>query len=262
MADKKSITQTLSLYPDAGELFKSKTKSSSGLVFFIHFFGGNKKILKRHVELITELGFDAYIFNIKDSIKDYSYFPFSAKSKKFGLKHVIADQIEMHLNLFPEFKNKIVFSFSNISACAIEAISRRIKIENKNDVKAMLCDSGPGMDVITSSFNLMKYQFKVNSIFARTATAAIFSMGWSYQLNKDLHTDLENFPNNFPLLSIRGWRDQLISHQSIDAVFQPHTNLKWKKLNLPEAGHVNGLRDFPNEYKPAVENFLSTVKFI
>jgi hypothetical protein len=249
------------MYPDAGELFKSKKntkKSSDHLVFFVHFFKGNKKILKRHIDFVNELGFDAYAFNLKDSMSDYSYFPLS-QSKKFGLKHVLADQIQMHLDLLPEYKNKIVFSFSNVSACAMEAIVHRIEDEHGDDIKAMVCDSGPGTDVLSSSYNLIKHQLKVKSLISRLVRSPFFALGWSPLLNKDVYQDLSKFPKNFPILSIRGWRDQLISHQSIDQIFKPHTQLKWRKLNLPEAGHVNGLRDFPSEYKPAVEDFLSYV---
>ena len=265
MANQKSVTQTLmeksqtSLYPDEGELFKSHStedKSSAYLVFFVHFLGGHKKVLKRHVELVNELGFDAYVFNVNDSWKDYSYVPVSKKSKKFGLKHAMADQIENHLNLFPNYKNKIVFAFSNISASAIEAIARRIETKNAKDIKAMICDSGPGMDFMSASYNLIKHQLKIRSFFSRLVRTPILAYGWSPHLNKDISADLEKFPKNFPILSIRGWRDLLITPQSIDQVFEPHKNLKWKKLNLPEGGHINGLRDFPSEYRPGLEAFL------
>lgn len=246
------------IYPDDGELFKSKKNSkqpSEYLVFFVHFLKGHKKVLKRHVELVNDMGFDAYVFNLKDDMKDYSYLPFS-KAKKFGLKHALADQIESHLNLFPKYKKKIVFAFSNIAACAIEAISRRIENDHAKDIKAMICDSGPGTDFMTASYNLIKYQFRIKSLAARMIYAPVFALGWSPRFNKDIHDDLENFPKNFPILSIRGWRDQLISTKSIDDVFEPHKQIKWRKLNLPEAGHINGLRDFPSEYSPAVEDFL------
>lgn len=248
-------------YPDEGEFFRNtKTdKTSSHLVFFVHFLNGHKKVLKRHIEFVNELGFDAYVFNLNDSLKDYHYLPFNRKSKKFGLKHMLADQIEMHLNLFPNYKNKIVFAFSNIAASAMEAIVHRIETKKSKDIKAMICDSGPGSHFMNDAFNLLKYEMKVNSFASRLVRAPLFAFAWSPKLNSDIHKDLEKFPKNFPLLSIRGWRDQLISPQSIDEVFEPHANLKWKKLNLPEAGHVNGLRDFPSEYRPAVESFLHEV---
>ena len=247
------------LYPDDGELFKApslKGKPSSHLVFFVHFLGGHKKVLKRHIDFVNELGFDAYVFNLNDAWKDYSYLPISKKSKKFGLKHVMAGQIENHLNLFPHYKNKIVFAFSNIAACAMEAIARRIETKKAKDIKAMICDSGPGLDFMSSSYNLIKHQFKIKSFLSRLIRTPIVAYGWSSKLNKDVYDDLEKFPKNFPVLSIRGWRDLLVTPQSIDEVFEPHKNIKWKKLNLPEAGHINGLRDFPSEYRPGVEAFL------
>lgn len=260
MADKKSKPQTLN-YPDQGELFKAHPeKKSEYLIFFCHFLKGHKKALKRHVEFMNELGIDAYVFNLKDDFKDYKYIPLSRRTKKIGLKHVLADQIEDQLNLFPEYKKKIVFAFSNIAGCAIEAIVRRQETHNIKDVKGLICDSGPGMSFLKSSYNLFKYQFKINSFLLRMTLTGPFALAWSPEMNADIHKDLEKFPDEFPVLSIRGWRDQLISAESINAVFEPHKNLKWKKVNLPEAGHINGLRDFPNEYKPPVEDFLKAFK--
>ena len=47
------------IYPDDGELFKAQQRKSDILIFFVHFFQGHKKALKRHIELVNELGFDA-----------------------------------------------------------------------------------------------------------------------------------------------------------------------------------------------------------
>lgn len=263
MADKKSVAQTLkhSNFPDEGEFFKNSLKDtpSSYLVIFVHFLNGHKKVLRRHIDLVNELGYDAYVFNLNDSLKDYSYFPLSRRNKKFGLKHVLAEQIENHINLFPEYKNKIIYAFSNIAACAMEAVSHRMTDQKAKDIKAMICDSGPGADFMTSAFNLFRYELKVNSFTSRLLQAPLFALAWSPKLNCDVHQDLKTFPKNFPILSIRGWRDQLISPDSIDKIFEPHQNLKWKKLNLPEAGHINGLRDFPSEYRPGVESFLDEI---
>lgn len=249
------------IYPDEGELFKSTVSkpNSSGklkpLVFFVHFLKGHKKALKRHIQLVNELGYDAYAFNLQDSWKKHQYLPYSHESKKFGLKHALADQIETHLNLLPEFPEKIIFSFSNISASAMEAMARRFE-KKQNDIVAMICDSGPGVDFFQSAYNLVKYQFEENSILMRLIKTPLIAYGWSKSLNKDVHYDLQKFPEGFPILSIRGWRDRLVPPESIDKIFEPHSNLKWRKLNLPEASHVNGLRDFPSEYIPEVQTFL------
>ena len=42
----------------------------------------------------------------------------------------------------------------------------------------------------------------------------------------------------------------------IDMVFEPHEHIDWEKLSLPEGKHLNGLKDFADEYKPAVKKFL------
>ena len=124
-------------YPDEGELFKvekSKKKSDS-LIFFVHFFKGHKKALKRHVELVNEFGYDAYVFNLRDSFKEHQLLPYSPISKKFGMKHALADQIEEHLDLLPEYKNKIVFAFSNVAGSAIEALLNFARERGFKEVK-------------------------------------------------------------------------------------------------------------------------------
>lgn len=243
------------MYPDQGELFRAKDKKSKHLIFFVHFFQGHKRALKRHIEFVNELGFDAYAFNLKDSPKDHFYVPYSHVSKQFGMKHALADQIEEHLNLLPEFDSKVVFAFSNVAGCAMEAIARRMQSQ-KNDVTAMICDSGPGSQFIYSSYKLLQEQIGVKSWPMKILRTPMVAFGWSPKLHKDITNDLNKFPQNFPILSIRGWRDKLISPEHIDQIFEPHKNLNWKKLSLPEAGHLNGLRDFPTEYRPAVQNFL------
>jgi hypothetical protein len=244
-------------FPDDGEIFKSANKKSEHLIFFAHFFQGHKKALKRHIEFVNELGFDAYAFNLKDSPKEHFFVPYSHVAKQFGMKHALADQIGEHLELLNEYKTKILFAFSNVAGCAIEAHARRLK-EGKNDVVGMICDSGPGGDnFIMSSYMLLQEQIGVKSLPLKIIGTPALAFGWSPKLNKDIRVDLKSFPKGFPLLSIRGWRDRLIPPSDIDKVFDDHSNLSWKKLSLPEAGHLNGLRDFPSEYRPAVEEFLN-----
>lgn len=255
------------IYPDEGELFfaqpdKNTPTVNKPLIFFVHFLGGHKKVLKRHIDLVNSLGFDAYVFNLKDSWKDHAYLPYSHRSRKFGLKHAMADQIEEHLNQFEQYPQKIIFSFSNISGSAFEAVAHRIKQHHANDVLAAICDSGPGLEFITSAYHLVKYQFKTKSLALRLIQTPIVALGWSPHLNKDIADDLKLMPQGFPILSIRGWKDLLISPNSIDSIFEPHPNLNWKKLNLPEAGHINGLKDFADDYIPPVARFLKEVSVL
>lgn len=242
-------------FPDQGEIFKSANKKFADLIFFVHFYQGHKKALLRHIRFVNQLGYDAYVFNLKDKATEHYLLPYSEISHKFGMKHALADQIEQHLDLMKEYSSKIMFCFSNISACAFEAMARRPDIY----FKALICDSGPSFQFIKSAYRLFTYAQPIPFKPLRLLSTPFFALGWSKELHKDIHTDLKKFRQDFPILSIRGWKDRLISPKDIDEVFLPMTHLNWQKLSLPEAEHLTGLRDFPNEYKPAVENFLKQI---
>ena len=242
-------------YPDEGELFNAAEKKSDHLIFFAHFFKGHKKALRRHVELVNSLGYDAYVFNLRDDFGEHYFVPYSEISEKFGMKHALADQIEEHLNELPEYKTKIIFAFSNVAGSAIEAMGRR----DSQDIVALICDSGPGRSFVDSSFKLAKQQFKIKFLPLTMLATPMVILGWSKDMNKDVALDLQKLPEGFPILSIRGWKDKLITPSSIDKIFEPCKNLNWVKLALPEAGHVSGLKEFPDEYKAGIVNFLNSL---
>lgn len=226
--------------------------SSDTLIFFVHFYHGHKKALIRHIRFVNQLGFDAYAFNLKDKIQDHQWLPYSTKSKKIGLKHALADQIEEHLDLLSAYKKKIVFAFSNISGCAIEVLARRQDF----GVQALVCDSGPAFDFMTSAKKLYTYAEPIKFWPLRKIATHLLAKGWSPDLHRDIPADLQKLPEGFQVLSIRGWKDPLMNAADMDRVFANCANINWQKLSLPEAGHLNGLRDFANEYKPVVAEFL------
>jgi pimeloyl-ACP methyl ester carboxylesterase len=241
------------MYPDEGELFKAKEKKSDHLIFFVHFFKGQKKNLRRHIELVNELGYDAYAFNLRTDFSDHYYVPYSETSEKFGMKHALADQIEDNLDELPEYKTKIMFAFSNVAGSAIEVMARR----HEKDIVALVCDSGPGSAFVYSSYKLAQEQLKIKFLPFKLLATPLIMVGWSKGMNKDIPEDLRKLPEGFPVLSIRGWKDKLISPSHIDKIFEPCRNLRWTKLSLPEAGHLTGLRDFPNEYRAGLTSFLA-----
>ncbi len=244
------------MFPDEGQLYPAQQRKSETLIFFAHHFQGHKKALRRHIEFVNELGFDAYAFNLNDSPKNHYYLPYSHVSKKFGMKHALADQIELHFNLMTKYKSKIVFGFSNITGCCIEFMARHFAAGH-TDIKAMVCDSGPGSHFVYSAFQLLEFQMGIKSLPLKILGTPFVALGWTPSLHKDIQIDLKKFPDEFPLLSIRGWKDPMISPKHIDEIFDSAKNLKWQKCGLPQAAHLNGLRDFPSEYKPAVEKFLN-----
>jgi hypothetical protein len=281
------MTKTTVSFPYEGRLFKSRKKKYDETLLFVPFFDATQRELARHVKLVCDLGYDTVVFdlqktpefmnfsqglftivkkwkdlkenlsanftaNLGASLKETLRLPISSQMK-FGLKHVYADQIENMLNLIPG--KKIIFAFSNPGGAAIEALARR----KCTDVTGVIFDSGPSGKFVESCANLGKYNWDINPLVLRYTLAPILSYAWSPELHKDLHTDLAQFPKGYKILSIRGWKDHLIPPDHIDAVFEPHDNLDWRKLSLPEADHLLGLRDYRDDYAPAVEKFLREI---
>lgn len=246
-----SKTQTSEL-PLNGEFFFSKNKQFKELIFFIHFYDGSKRNLLRHIRLVNEWGFDAFAFNLEGTHKNVFNLKMVNPHHKFGMKHMYASQIEALLNLIPQ--TKIVFSFSNPSASAIEAMSRR----HCSDIKALVCDSGPSDEFVYSAYQLFEHQYH-KGFLMRALLTPLMSLGWSLRLHKDVHEDLAKFPEGFPVLSIAGGKDPLIPPPHLEKVFKPHPQLDWTSATLPEAGHLNGLRDFKVEYTERLLPFLKKV---
>lgn len=231
---------------------KAKEKKFQELVVLVPFWGAERKSLKRHIEFLNELGYDCVDITLKDSWSEVATNFMSSKAQ-FGLKHVWADQVEATLNEFPG--PKIVFAFSNPSASAIEAIARR----HATDIKGLICDGGPSGQLWHSMVNFFTHETHLPTFPIRAIAAAATALTWHPRFLEVIHDDLKLFPKNFRILSVRGWKDPLITPKMIDMVFEPHRQLDWEKLSLPEGKHLNGLKDFPDEYKPKVTQFLKEV---
>lgn len=231
---------------------KAKQKKFQETIVMVPFFGAQRKNLHRHIEFLNELGYDCIACDLKDRWTDVAT-NFISSEARFGLKHVWADQIEAALNSVPG--NKIVFSFSNPSASAIEAIARR----HAADIKGLICDGGPSAQLWHSMVNFFTHETPLPFYPLKAAAAAATSFLWHPKFLQTIHDDLKIFPKDFRILSIRGWKDPLITPKMIDMVFEPHKQLDWQKLSLPEGQHLNGIKDFPNEYKPPVTQFLKEI---
>lgn len=238
--------------PSKGEYLATPLKKFSETVILVPFFGAKKKSLRRHVQFLHELGYDCVIFELNDHWQDMYKHIFSAEME-FGLKHVWTDQIEQILNEVPG--RKIVFSFSNPSASAIEAIARR----HANDIAGLICDSGPSANLRASMVNYFTYEEPIKLFPLKALASALTAFAWHPKFQQTIHEDLAKFPEHFRVLSIRGWKDKLITPDMIDKVFEPHGQIDWQKLSLPQAGHLLGLKDFHDEYSPTVTQFLRDI---
>lgn len=233
--------------------YPASEKKFSEAILFVHFFDGSPALIRRHIDLVNSLGFDTYAYQVGLHLSKRSIFDAIPGKMRLGLKSLWTKDVELALNHIPE--NKIVFAFSNPASAAIEAMAKRFK-KNKHDVVAMVCDSGPFADHLKCSYNLGKHYFEITNPLVNLPAAIAMSLLLSPFHEKHLHEDLNQFPDSFPILSIRGWKDELVPVKSIEKVFTPHSQLDLQSLVLPEAGHLNGLKDFADKYKPVVSEFL------
>jgi len=213
-------------------------------IFLVPFYGAKLAQLQRHISLFEGLGLEVSTISLS-----YRWTPHLNSRFEFGMKGLWTDEIEAGLNKI--VGPKIIFSFSNPCAAAIAAIVRR----RASDVVALICDSGPSGDFYKSVVGLLKYQFRIPAL-ALYPFSIGFYLGWSPNWNESLRQDVVRLPDGFPIFTVQGWRDLLISSEQIDKAFEAAKQVDRIKLNLPEAGHLNGLKLFPEIYKPALESFL------
>lgn len=230
--------------------YSSTKQALKPTLIFVPFFGGNEASLKKHFELADSLGLPHKFVNLNFNFLKFALRPVSARAHHFGMKSQWADQIELVLNETPG--PKILFSFSTPTMAAIECIRRR----HGHDVLALIADGGPSGELWSSIMNLMSKETKLPTWGLRALATTAASLCVDPDLKNICKKDLQQFPKNFQILSIRGWKDPLISPRQIDMVFAPHEQLKWQKLSLPDGVHLNGLRDFPVDYCEGVERFL------
>jgi pimeloyl-ACP methyl ester carboxylesterase len=247
-----SSKPTLNL-PFSGELFRAPEKKFNETMVLVPFFGGTKSMLRRHVDFLNKIGYDVVAFTLKNLEYTSPKFTLFSANQLLGVKHIWADQVEAILNQIPG--NKILFAFSNPSASAIEAIVRR----NATDVTGLVCDSGPSGHLLSSMYNYFSHYSPIKLIPLRALAALAMTLSWSPQFHSIVHGDLEKIPDGFKILSIRGWKDNIIPAHDIDKVFEPHLNVDWQRLSLPQAGHLNGLKDFAEEYETPVAEFLKGI---
>jgi len=236
--------------PFSAEYRASANRRFQETIVFVHHFGGSRRTVLRHLKLVDQLGFDTVRFDLLfNSTKPKDALPITG-DLRFGVRHVWADQIESILNALPG--RKILYSFSMPSGSALQAIAHR----RARDVRALICDGGPFLQMHKCIWNLYQHQYKVENPLLRASFTGASMLLWGMGYKEQMRRALSRIPKGFQVLSIRGWQDPLVPVSAIDEFFQLQSHLDVEVLSLTEAGHLNGLRDFHAEYAPRVQDFL------
>jgi pimeloyl-ACP methyl ester carboxylesterase len=237
--------------PYEAEIQLAKEKKFEETIIFVHHFGGDKRTVLRHVRLVNELGFDCVRFNLKFNMNPNNISAFG--DFKIGLRSVWAGQIQDILNAITG--KKILYSFSMPSAAAVQAMSQR----NAFEISGLICDGGPFLKIISRTWALYEKAYKVENKLLRAALT-ILSLGmWGPNFKGEMRKYFSNLPKDFPILSIRAGQDKLVPPAAIAELFALAVESKVEVFQIPNADHLEGLKNFAKEYSSQVESFLNKI---
>ena len=202
---------------------------------------GNHKTTGRHYRYLNEKGFDCVSFDLLlgSNPGKFKFHPY-LKYVYRGIFYLWTKQIRNVLDSVEG--DKILFAFSGPSLSSLWAASQR------PDVKKVICDGGPFHHVYQNTKNFFYYELGIKAHWFNAVAAYIAKLIWGYKPLTKLHKVLSQWPPNIPILSIRGVDDNIVALDSIRAVFNPHKNLTIEILEIPHGKHLDGMRDFPDQY--------------
>ena len=240
-------------YPYEGEVFEPSEKKFEEVIIFTHYYGGHKRNLKRHIQLVNALGFRAFVFNLSPQPFNHSFSILLSPRfyiSRFGKKWI--QEISEVIELFPE--KKIFFSFS-FSCNIVSILSPQI-----SNLKALVFDGGPFAEPLRNSWLYLSHQEKIHNVFLRALGVflwiALFDLG---VLRFKIKKSLRKLPKHFPILSFQGLEDKLVPPSSIQKLLNSISHLQLTSISLEKTHHLRGLKTQTDIYKKQLQSFLLKV---
>jgi len=226
--------------PDAG--------TGKPTVIFTHSMWGNHRITARHVKLFNDLGYSCVTFDLYKSTSIRETLALNWKKPGRFLYQELIDQITDVQNSVPG--PKIMFSLSGPSLCSLIASSSR------TDIVAFICDGGPFKEIYTCTLRMFRQQTSVPTLPLQMLVTGVACAFWGLQSYAHLQKALAAWPKDRPILSLRGGKDPIVFPENIAHAFADQPQLPLTVGMIPEAGHLDGLKNFPGLYKKLVMSFL------
>lgn len=218
-------------------------------VVLIHNTWSNYRAFRKHIKLVNELGFPCVAFDldlaqVSDGKNLSTWFLSTKRVYKVWEKN-IAEVLEQVPG------DKIIYSFSG------PAISAFLASEGRTDIRGIICDGGPFDDIWQCTYRLFEYAKILPTKILRLSalTLGVWQFGLDYP--RRLRKTLNQWPTDIPILSIRGDKDPIAIPEAIEKIFSPHAHLNITRLHLPEGTHLDGLKNFPDDYIPVLSSFLT-----
>lgn len=216
-------------------------------IIIVPFYEAKPAMLKRHQELLRELGYSS----------DICPLPYHMKAREFiryrSLQKFWADSIRQYLK--GQKEEFILFSFSNPGAASLRAISET----HLPLLRGLIFDSGPSGDFFPSIIGLLTHYRKWPTWLA-WPMAGVFYVLWGWDWNAGVREAVAKLPPDLPILSIQAGQDLLISPKQIKRAFEPRAaHAKYKEILFETASHLTPIKADPQLYRETLQSFLRSI---
>ena len=246
-----NVSSPLHSFPYEGEIFEPKEKKFEEIIVFVHWYGGHKKQLRRHIQFVNQLGFRALAFNLFPQPFKGSYA--FLKNPKTYFTTLLSRWSRQTLEVLSDVQKekKILFGFSFGCNVITQIFS---KIPNTT---AVIFDGGPFSSVLENSWRYLSYQESIKNPLLRGLAVILWILFCGFFLLRlQVHSSLKKWPVGLPVLSFRAIEDLLVPPATIDKILKPHSQLDTTVALIPEVQHLQGMKVQPDFYKKALEKFL------
>lgn len=222
--------------------------SAKPVIVMVHNMFGNHKTFRRHVEFLNSSGYTCVTFNLVqasaiDSEHGYSRFELF----DFMYRNWVRQIVDV-LDSIPG--RKVIFSLSGPSLAALIAASQR------TDIDKFICDGGPFREFWACTYRMFTLEKKIANPIVRFIRTTISCLLWGPFAFGHLTRTLEKWNPNVPILSLRGTLDPIVFPQNIENVFKNHSQINIRVHQIEKGHHLDGLKNFPDEYSKVVLSFL------
>ncbi len=222
--------------------------SEKPVVVLIHNMWGSHNTFHRHVKVLTEAGYTCVTFNLYQGstvTKEHSY------SRWNYFNYIYRNWIHQITDVLDSIPGKkIVFSLSGPS------ISALIVASDRKDIDRYICDGGPFKEFWQCTYRMFKLEKKIQSPITAWCFTTLSCLYWGPFAFRRLSKALARWNPTVPILSIRGKLDPIVYPENIDHVFAKHSHINVRVHTIDKGHHLDGLKNFPEEYVPALFIFL------
>ena len=224
--------------------------SEKPVIVMIHNMWGSHKTFKRHVDFFNSHGYSCITFDLIRGSRSSDSAP-TQDSLKNTFRFLYLNWVEQISDVLDSIPGpKILFSFSGPSLAALISASVR------TDIYSYICDGGPFKELWQCIYRMYTLEKPIKNPILRFCMTTLSCVLWGPWASAHLARALHHWPSRVPVLSIRGGCDPIVYPQNIDTVFSPHHHIKLTVHTIKKGQHLDGLKNFPEDYTTAVLTFL------